>query len=420
VRRLLLTALFAAAAGTAAAAGDPPFERPAAIPYPAANAYAPEKLALGERLFFDPRLSRSGAISCGTCHRPEHGFAEPLAKGVGEAGSPLPRHTPTLWGLAWGRAFFWDGRAQTLEEQAHGPLTSPGEMAMDAATLDARLAADPGMRIAFAESFPEDPRPTTDNALKAIATYVRALVPAANRVDAWAAGDASALSQAERDGAALFYGKAKCASCHSGPWFTDGAFHDIGLPDADAGRGKVLAMPALDHAFKTPSLRGIASSAPYMHDGSLADLDTVVKHYETGMVKRPTLSRELPTLALSTEERAALVAFLKALGEGDGTLDPLPPDMAGDPLPPAVATDTVSQRNRAFAPGRVALGAGAALTIANDDTVDHTIRIRDGGLDFASGLMRPDDKVEVTFPKTGRYHAFCGIHPQMELVIDVE
>ncbi|MFO1090006.1 MAG: cytochrome c peroxidase [Hyphomicrobiales bacterium] len=420
MRALLFLAAFLGGCGLAIA-GEAPFVRPTAIPYPADNPYSPEKLALGQKLFFDNRLSRSETIACASCHQPQHAFGDSVAGSVGEAGTPLPRNSPALWDLAWGKAFFWDGRAASLEEQAHGPFTSAKEMNMDAPSLEARLKTDGDLRLAFAEAFPEDPRPTTENALKAVATYVRSLVPAPNRVDRWAAGDHAALTDQERQGAAVFYGKGNCAACHAGPSFTDYSFHDIGLADAgDPGRGKILAMAALDHAFKTPSLRGIASSAPYMHDGSLPDLETVVRHYETGVTPRSTVSSEIRHVTFTDDERNALVAFLKAVGEGDGSIDPLPPLVEETPLPPAVATSEIAQKGKAFAPLHVSLKEGATLTVKNDDTVDHTVRIHDAGVDFSSGTMAPGQDARITFDKPGRYRAFCGIHPQMELVIDVE
>ena len=253
------------------------FRRPAAVPFPADNLYSEKKRGLGDALFHDTRLSIDSSRSCASCHDRTKGFADGKAQGEGVPGRPLKRHTPTIWNLAWAGPVFWDGRARSLEEQVAGPIESPDEMAQPMASVIERLAADPAMRRAFVDAFPRAPKVDAVNLAKAIATYERTMVSPATRFDRWIDGEQGALSQSEIAGFRLFAGKAGCSNCHSGFAFTDHAFHDIGLPGDDRGRGAVLRLPVAEHAFKTPGLREIGRSAPYMHDGSLATLEDVLR-----------------------------------------------------------------------------------------------------------------------------------------------
>jgi cytochrome c peroxidase len=241
------------------------------------------------------------------------------------------------------------------------------------------------------------------------------------RFDRWIAGDERALSNGEIAGFRLFVGKARCVSCHSGFAFTDYAFYDIGLPDDDRGRGAVLRLAAAEHAFKTPGLREIGRSAPYMHNGSLATLADVVRHYESGITERPMLSRDLPRgLALTSDERASLIAFLGTLtSESAPVLPAAVIPVTSGPMGPAEAVSTVSQDDRAFHPTHIALSRGARLWIVNNDTRTHNVRVFDPALDFDSGAQEPGETVELTFPATGSFLVFCGIHPKMELYVDV-
>jgi cytochrome c peroxidase len=396
------------------------FRRPAAVPFPASNPFSEAKRALGERLFHDKRLSADGTFACATCHDRIKGFSDGRVTAIGVPGRPLARHTPTLWNLAWAPNVFWDGRARSLEEQVAGPIVAPDEMTQPMDSLIARLAGEEDYRRAFARAFPGDPRVSEDNLKKAIATYERTLVSPETRFDRWVAGDANALTVQEIDGFRLFADKAACANCHSGWAFTDYAFYDVGLPSDDRGRGAVLRLEAAEHAFKTPSLREAGRRAPYMHDGSLAALDDVVRHYAGGITERPTLPRDLKrALTLSASEQAALVAFLGALtSEGD----PQPPATIvaekAKPVPAARAT-SISQHDKTFTPTHVRIRRGEKLWILNNDTRTHNIRVFDPKLDFDSGAQEPGETVEMTFPKTGSYLVFCGIHPRMELNVDV-
>jgi cytochrome c peroxidase len=397
------------------------FRRPAGVPFPPDDPYSENKRALGEALFHDKRLSSDRSLACASCHDRRKGFADGKAHGRGVPGRELKRHTPSLWNLAWASPVFWDGRARSLEEQVAGPIESPDEMAQPLPGVVARLAADPAMVRAFAEAFPETPKVDAANLVKAIATYERTFVSPETRFDRWVAGDAQALSKNEIAGFRLFTGKAKCMNCHSGFAFTDDAFHDIGLPGDDRGRGAVLRLPAAEHAFKTPGLREIGRSAPYMHDGSLATLDDVLRHYQSGVVDRPTLSKDLPRgLKLSDSERADLIAFVGTLtSEGEPALpDKIVPVKAG-PSAPAQQVSTVSQDDKTFHPGHIALPLGARLWIVNNDTRTHNVRVFDPAFDFDSGAQEPGETVEMAFPAAGSFLVFCGIHPKMELYVDV-
>ncbi len=397
------------------------FRRPPAIPFPADNPYSEQKRSLGEKLFNDKGLSVDGSTACTTCHIRAKGFADGRERGSGVSGQRLGRHTPTLWNLAWARPVFWDGRARNLEQQVFGPIELPDEMAQPKAALIARLAADPDYRQAFAKAFPKDPKLSDDNLAKAIATYERTLVSPPTRFDQWVEGDDKAFTPQEVAGFRLFAGKAGCANCHSGFAFTDGNFYDIGLPDADRGRGVVLHLPAADHAFKTPGLRELKRSGPYMHDGSLATLDDVLQHYERGIVARATVAPDLVReLKLSEEERAALLAFLATLSSED---DPRPPTtIAAETVRPtraAARVTTISQHEKQFSPTHVTIKRGSHLWVLNNDTRTHNVRIFDPKLEFDSGAQEPGETVEIAFPAAGSFLVFCGIHPKMELYVDV-
>ncbi|HWE18187.1 MAG TPA: cytochrome c peroxidase [Hyphomicrobiaceae bacterium] len=274
----------------------------------------PERVALGAKLFADPRLSGGGRKSCAACHRPERALTDGLRRAQGAAGKPLRRNTPALWNLAWSKHQFWDGRAPSLEAQARGPIEEPEEMGGDWPTIVSRLEADAGVVREFRASFPEEPAISQATITKALAAYVRSLVSPPTRFDAWVAGDGHALQPAELRGFRLFTGKAGCVLCHNGWRFTDDRFHDIGLPSSDPGRGAVPGGTPGQRAFKTPSLREVARTAPYMHDGSLPTLEAVIAHYAGRFIARPSLAPNVSRkLKLSAQERADLVAFLKTL-----------------------------------------------------------------------------------------------------------
>lgn len=399
---------------------DPaPFARPNDVPFPPDNPYSPAKAALGEQLFHDTRLSGDGSRSCATCHDAAKGWEDGRATGQALDGSALGRRVPTIANAAWGEQFFWDGRAPTLEDQALGPVQNPREMNQTLDALVTSLGKDASYQTAFAAAFPETPEITAPTIAAALATFERTVVSDPAPFDAWAGGNDLAISEAAKRGFALFVGTARCASCHSGWTFSDNGFHDIGLPGDDAGRGPILELPDLNHAFKTPSLRDLTLRGPYMHDGSLATLDAVIEHYASGTVQRETLSPDLLDIELTASEKAEIVAFLRSLS-ADRPARPHSAVTAFTPAPlPAVTQAEVSQRNKAFTPGHVNLTIGQTLLIHNEDTRDHNIRIHDPLLEWNSGLQEPGQSVQVTPQAEGTYYAFCGVHPGMKLVIDV-
>ena len=289
------------------------YRRPSTIPFPKDNAYTPEKAALGKKLYFDTRISVTSAQSCASCHSPGFGWGDGLALGVGHGMAQLGRHSPTIINAAWGSIFMWDGRLANLEEQALGPIQSPGEMNMPVEKLMERLAGIPEYKPLFEAAFPNEGMKIPTLA-KAIATYERTVVSERAPFDAWIDGNEKAISEEAKRGFALFNGKAQCSACHEGWNFTNEGFQDIGLPSKDIGRGEfVPGVIKMQHAFKTPSLREITRRSPFMHDGSLATLEAVVEHYDHGGVDRPSRSDLMKPLGLTAQEKADVVAFLKTL-----------------------------------------------------------------------------------------------------------
>lgn len=262
--------------------------------------------------FFDTSLSKTGDISCATCHDPQRGFEDGLRRGTGTTRTVLNRHTPTLLNLAWSQSYFWDGRAQSLEEQALGPLFAKAEMGMTPEILVSRVSHDKYYDQTFNDVFPESGI-TPQSIAMAIAAFERTLISKEAPFDMWISGDETALSEAAKRGFSVFNGKARCSLCHMGWNFTDDGFHDIGLESEDQGRYAILDFPTMRHAFKTPGLRNISERAPYMHDGSLSTLDDVIRHYDGGFVRRDSLSEIIQPLNLTASERLDLIAFLNSL-----------------------------------------------------------------------------------------------------------
>ena len=302
------------------------YRRPATIPFPKDNPYTPQKAALGKKLYFDTRISVSMEQSCASCHSPGFGWGDGLAVGVGHGMAKLGRHSPTVVNAAWSTIFMWDGRLPTLEDQALGPIQSPGEMNMKLDQLMERLATIPEYKPLFEAVFPgEGMKPKT--LAQAIATYERTVVSDRAPFDAWIEGNEKAISEDAKRGFTLFNEKAQCAACHEGWNFTNEGFQDIGLPSKDIGRGEYLpGVVKMQHAFKTPGLREIGRRSPFMHDGSLATLEQVIDHYDHAGVERPSRSDLMRPLKLTVQEKADLVAFLKTLtSEQDPTAVPVLP-----------------------------------------------------------------------------------------------
>jgi len=231
---------------------------------------------------------------------------------------PLGRRTPTILNLAWGELMFWDGRADSLEAQALGPVESTGEMNLPLDQMLGKLEAMPSYRPLFDKAYPGEGI-SKATISKSIATFERTVVSGDAPFDRWVRGDEKAVSANAKRGFMLFNEKALCSKCHSGWRFTDDSFHDIGVAGDDIGRGKIMPdIAVLQYAFKTPTLRDVDRRAPYMHDGSEKTLGEVVDFYDRGgKQRRPAVSEHVKPLQLTSEEKADLVAFLKTLTSQD-------------------------------------------------------------------------------------------------------
>jgi cytochrome c peroxidase len=269
---------------------------------------------LGWALFQDRRLSGDQSLACVDCHQPERDWQDGRARAQGAGGHALRRRTPTLFDTAWGETYFWDGRAPSLEAQSRIPIEASDEMNLKMVDAIGRLRSVGFYQGLFAEAFPDEPQVSETNVARALAAFERTIVSGTTPFDRWVEGQEDAIPPAAKRGFALFTGAANCSACHLGWRLTDDGFHDTGLKGtADPGRGPIIAVPQLNNAFKTPSLRNVARRAPYIHDGSLPALRAVVDHYADGITERATLSDDLKRIALSEADRADLVAFLETL-----------------------------------------------------------------------------------------------------------
>lgn len=283
------------------------------LKHPEDNLSDPRKIALGKQLYFDPRLSADNSVSCSTCHNPQHGWSDARSTSAGVGGQVGGRNAPTVLNAAFHRFQFWDGRAATLEEQALGPIANPIEMNLPVEEAVKRLNGIEGYRKQFNEIFGSDC--TKETLAKAIAAYERTILCGDAPYDRHKAGDQGAMSESAVRGMKLFFGRANCSACHSGPNFTDFAFHNIGIgmdkPEPDKGRAAISNLEGDTGAFKTPTLREIARTAPYMHDGSLKTLEEVVEHYIKGGTPNKYLDEEVFNMKLTEADKADLVTFLK-------------------------------------------------------------------------------------------------------------
>jgi cytochrome c peroxidase len=280
---------------------------------PGDNTLTQEKVALGRRLFSDPILSGDRTVSCATCHLPDRGFAGSDALAVGVRGQKNRRNAPTLLNIAYSPVFFWDGRAATLEEQALKPIADPREMASNAEDAVARLRADPSYVSQFQTAFGD--AVTTQNLARALASFERTLLSGDSAVDRFRHGQVTDLNDDAKQGLWLFEGRGGCWKCHSGNTLSDGRFHNTGVAwgAGDLGRYEVTHRDSDRGAFKTPTLRDVARTAPYMHDGSLATLEEVVRYYGRGGNPNPHLDKDLKPVEFSDDDIKHLVAFLNAL-----------------------------------------------------------------------------------------------------------
>jgi cytochrome c peroxidase len=307
-------------------AGDSARRTPEARPirYPGGRPPAADEAELGRRLFFDARLSFNDSISCASCHRPELGFSDGRRFSVGATGKALARHTPHLYNLAWSPTLFWDGRATSLEEQALVPIQGADEMNLPLEAAVRKLNEDPDYAAAFPRVYPKTGL-TARTLAKALAAFVRTIVSGPAPFDRYVTGDTGALTPSAIRGKELFFGRAKCSTCHRGPNFTDGSFHNTGVPGDDRGRaafdrvGEFQMRPypffQTEKAFKTPGLRNAALTAPYFHDGSEPTLQDVVRFYNQGGKERRSygLALDIRPLDFDDAQLSDLVSFLEAL-----------------------------------------------------------------------------------------------------------
>jgi cytochrome c peroxidase len=262
------------------------------LPVPEENPITTQKIELGRRLFNDRRLSRDGSTSCGSCHDPERAFSDGRTVAVGVFGRKGRRNSPALINRGYGRLFFWDGRIRTLEEQVLKPIEDPNEMDLPLVEASSRM----GLSV--------------EAISHALASFVRSILSGDSPFDWYINGDRAALTVEQQAGLQLFRGKANCTACHVGPNFTDERLHNTGVAwrdgsftDAGAGKGN----------FKTPTLREIARTAPYMHDGTLATLEEVIEYYDRGGNQNPGLDPEIRPLRLTALEKQNLIVFLRSL-----------------------------------------------------------------------------------------------------------
>jgi len=296
---------------------------------PSDNPLTAEKIELGKKLFFDVRLSLKGKMSCATCHNPNHGFAEPRAVSVSANGDKQRRNAPTILNAGYLPLVMWDGRFRTLEQQSLEPFSIWGDMSKDMGEVMEVIAADPDYQRMFLNV--SDTGPTVAVMAKALAAYQRSLVSGGTRFDQYLYGERKdALTDLEKLGYEIFVGRASCINCHdifhksvnplggAVATFTDSRFHNLGVGYSngvmkDTGRFEVTRDPANWGAFKTPTLRNVALTSPYMHDGSLATLEDVVDFYNQGGIPNPNISPGLRALHLTPMQKQGLVAFLRAL-----------------------------------------------------------------------------------------------------------
>jgi cytochrome c peroxidase len=312
---LLLFVLVGAAIAHEGIENDP-WLRPDAAPAPADNIPNASRIKLGEMLFWDPRLSRKGSMSCASCHNPALGWSDGLPTAVGFDMQILGRATPTIINTAFNTIQMWDGRKANLEEQALGPIAAGGEMNLPLAEMVTRLQAIPGYRPEFDKAYPGQGISEVTVA-RAIASFERTVLSTESPFDRWRKGDEKAISASAKHGFELFTGKANCAICHQGYNFTDNGFHNIGVKDPgetrDVGRYAQRKVKSMQGAFKTPTLRDVALTAPYMRNGAYKTLTEVVEHYNRGGDVKDNLDINMVALNLTHEECQDIVAFMERL-----------------------------------------------------------------------------------------------------------
>lgn len=295
------------------------------ISWPKDNPYNKKKAELGRLLYFDKRLSSDGTVSCATCHKPPAGYTDNLPVSEGIHGHKGVRNSPTVINTVYLKELFWDGRANSLEEQCKGPIANPNEMTSekDAAlahqNCEDKICAIKGYQILFKEVFGTT-KCSIDDIAKAIATFERTILSGNSPYDRYLAGDQNAMTKEEIAGYEVFK-SARCINCHLGPNFNNGKFVNIGVgmdkPNPDLGRYAITHDEKDWGAFKIPTLREVSKTYPYMHDGSLQTLEEVVEYYDKGGIPNKNLHPLIRPLNLSEEDKKNLVSFMKAIdGEG--------------------------------------------------------------------------------------------------------
>ncbi|MFY9574204.1 MAG: cytochrome c peroxidase [Blastocatellia bacterium] len=285
----------------------------------------PEKVALGRQLFFDKRLSGDESRSCYSCHVCEHGLTDGLPKAVGAFNKPLTRSSPTLWNIGYQKMFYWDGRSPSLEKQAMAAWQGGNMGAKDHETeIVAKINSLQGYHSQFHKVFGGDA--TAENIMQAISAYERTIINGDTAWDRWQAGDESAVSEAAKRGFEVFK-QAKCTNCHDGVLVTDQQFHNVGIgmdaPEPDKGRFNATKKEEDTGAFKTPTLRDVAKSAPYFHDGSVATLEDAVELMLNGGKPNQYLDKKnLEKRTATPEQKRDLLEFLRSLTVDCRLLEP--------------------------------------------------------------------------------------------------
>ena len=288
---------------------------PNEVPSPANNKTTKEKIELGKLLYFDATLSKSGQVSCATCHDPDKGWSDGQKKAIGVFGRVGPRNSPTVLNSAFQSHQFWDGRAKSLEEQAMGPMQAHVEMDMKLDDVLKIVKSKKGYVEMFKKIYPDEEL-TIDTIAKAIGAFERTVISQESPFDLFAKGNTNAINADAAMGFSLFTGKAHCADCHDKFNFTDGSFHNVGLGDDDIGRQSLkMKRKAWSHAFKTPTLRDVSKSAPYFHDGSVYTLQEAVAICGNGgrYPDKYGVSDTIKNRNLNTKEIDQITEFLKAL-----------------------------------------------------------------------------------------------------------
>jgi parallel beta-helix repeat protein len=362
-----------------------------------ANPSNADKVELGRLLFFDPILSQNNDMSCASCHHPDLGFSDGRQQALGANETLLPRSAMSLWNVAYNTNFFWDGRAATLEEQTHTPITSEDEMAGTPEEIESELKNIPEYVTLFDKAFGSADSVTYENVQNAIAAFERTLVTNNSPFDRYASADVNALTPAQRRGLAVFRSAGtRCFECHAAPTFSDDSFSVTGVPDLpgqphDAGRAGIEST-SLDGAFKSPTLRNIALTAPYMHNGAFATLEEVVDFYAQGGGRDAGVENvdiHVIGFDLTEQETSDLVAFMYALTD-ETNLPEIPANVpSGLPVVEHVENPAREVANE--------MNAGGTETVSATRE-PMTLRVEEGQtIQSIVDLAQPGDTIEVPY-----------------------